>query len=361
MTGVVAKDISKVYGTTKALDHVNLEARNAEFVTLLGPSGCGKSTTLRVLAGLIKADEGKVYFDDRDVTDLSPNRRNIGFVFQRVALFPHMSVRKNIAFGLKARHVSDSEVKKKIKEVLAIVHMEGFENRSPSQLSGGQAQRIEIARVLATDPEVLLFDEPLSNIDAKLRDELKFEIRKIQRATGKTMVYVTHDQGEAFAMSDRVYLMSQGVIEQVGTPTQLYLDPSTPFVAGFIGQNNFIEGRIERIDPSSRSGLIRAGSIEIQTILPDGYSVEDKVTACLRPEDIEILPEGKVGNEADAKGRVAECVFMGNTTRVMVDVNGVILKVDLRGPERFSYLNAKDQEVGLIIRKSTVIKGPGSS
>jgi ABC-type Fe3+/spermidine/putrescine transport system ATPase subunit len=356
MTKVVAKEISKIYGATKAVYRADLEARDSEFVTILGPSGCGKSTTLRIIAGLIRADEGKVYFDDKDVTDLSPNKRNIGFVFQRVALFPHMNVRKNIAFGLKARHYSEAEIGKKTKEVLAIVHMQGYEDRAPAQLSGGQAQRIEIARVLATNPDVLLFDEPLSNIDAKLRDELKFEIRKIQRETGKTMVYVTHDQGEAFAISDRIYVMSQGIVEQVGTPTELYTDPSTSFVASFIGQNNFVPGTVKAMDAASSMGTVLASGIEIYAQVPHEYAVGDKVTACIRPEDIEILPEARGGSKGATTARIIESIFMGNTTRLHVDANGTILKVDLRGPERFTYLNAAGQEIVIDLEKCTVIK-----
>ena len=356
MTVVVAKEISKSYGDVKVVNRLNLEAANSEFVTLLGPSGCGKSTTLRILAGLIKADEGKVYFDDKDVTDLPPDRRNIGFVFQRVALFPHMSVNKNIAFGLKSRHFSESEIDKKIMEVLAIVRMTGYEKRSPSQLSGGQAQRIEIARVLATNPDVLLFDEPLSNIDAKLRDELKFEIRKIQRETGKTMIYVTHDQAEAFAISDKIYVINQAAIEQVGTPEALYTNPSTPFVASFIGQNNFITGRIERLNPTSRLGTILADAITIETMVPEGYASGNDVTLCVRPEDIEIIQADQQMPSRTVKGSVRESVFMGNTTRLHVDVNGTIIKVDLRGPERFSYLNVKDKEIAMVMEKSTIIK-----
>ncbi len=357
MTRILAKDVSKIYGHTKAVYRVSLEARDSEFVTILGPSGCGKSTTLRMIAGLIRVDEGRVFFDDEDVTDVPPNKRNIGFVFQRVALFPHMNVRKNIAFGLKARHVPEREIQKKVKQALAIVRMEDYENRAPSQLSGGQAQRIEIARVLATDPDVLLFDEPLSNIDAKLRDELKFEIRKIQRETGKTMVYVTHDQGEAFAISDRVYVMSQGIVEQVGTPTELYMDPSTPFVAGFIGQNNFLAGHIESLDLSSETGLVHSDGIEIRAHIPDGFKCGDKVTACIRPEDIEILPEGRREPGDATKARIVESIFLGNTTRLHVDAGGTILKVDLRGPERFSYLKVKDKEIIMSLKKCTVIRG----
>lgn len=359
MTRVVAKDISKIYGATKAVYRAHLEARDSEFVTILGPSGCGKSTTLRIIAGLIRADEGRVYFDDKDVTDLSPNRRNIGFVFQRVALFPHMNVRRNIAFGLKARHYSEKEIERKTKEVLAIVRMEGYEDRAPSQLSGGQAQRIEIARVLATDPDVLLFDEPLSNIDAKLRDELKFEIRKIQRETAKTMVYVTHDQGEAFAISDRIYVMSQGVVEQVGTPTELYMAPLTPFVASFIGQNNFITGRIKAVDSALGVGTIVADGIEIQTQIPREHVLGDKVTACVRPEDIEILPEAG-STKGATRAKIVESIFMGNTTRLHVDASGMILKIDLRGPERFSYLNVTGKEIAVDLKKCTVIRADRS-
>ncbi|MEM4298061.1 MAG: ABC transporter ATP-binding protein, partial [Nitrososphaerota archaeon] len=217
MTRVETLQLVKQYETTKAVDRVSITAEDGEFITILGPSGCGKSTTLRLIAGLLTPDQGKVYFDGRDVTDLPPNKRNVGFVFQRVALFPHMNVTKNISFGLRARKIPRSEHRRRIREVLQLVHMEGFEDRMPSQLSGGQAQRVEIARVLAPDPDVLLFDEPLSNIDAKLRDELKYEIRRIQKETGKTMIYVTHDQAEAFAISDRIYVMNNGKIEQVGT------------------------------------------------------------------------------------------------------------------------------------------------
>jgi ABC-type Fe3+/spermidine/putrescine transport system ATPase subunit len=356
MTLVVAKGISKLYGETKAVYRVDLEAKDTEFVTLLGPSGCGKSTTLRMIAGLVKADEGRIYFDDKDVTELPPDRRNIGFVFQRVALFPHMNVSRNIAFGLKARHFPTSETNKRIKEVLAIVHMNGYEKRSPSQLSGGQAQRIEIARVLATNPDVLLFDEPLSNIDAKLRDELKFEIRKIQRETKKTMIYVTHDQAEAFAISDKIYVINQGVIEQVGTPEELYSTPSTPFVAGFIGQSNFIAGKIEQLDVASGLGKVVTDGFEIETMMPEGHVAGGHVTVCIRPEDIEVVSSGKPAPAKAVKGHVADSIFMGNTTRLNVDVNGTIVKVDLRGQDRFSYLNSKDKEIVLLMEKSTVIK-----
>jgi ABC-type Fe3+/spermidine/putrescine transport system ATPase subunit len=355
MTVVVTKEITKIYGETKAVDHVNLEAKDSEFVTLLGPSGCGKSTTLRIIAGLIKADEGRVYFNSKDMTDLPPNRRNIGFVFQRVALFPHMNVSKNIAFGLKARHFPQAKINKRIKEVLAIVHMSGYEKRSPAQMSGGQAQRIEIARVLATDPDVLLFDEPLSNIDAKLRDELKFEIRKIQRETRKTMIYVTHDQSEAFAISDKIYVINQGAVDQVGTPEQLYTDPSTPFVAGFIGQNNFVSGKVEKLDESSRIGTVLTASFSTETIIPEGISSDSSVTLCIRPEDIEVLQGPKFPSNAIG-AKILESVFMGNTTRLHVDVKGTILKVDLRGPERFSYLNTKDKDIALSMTKSSIIK-----
>ncbi len=187
-----------------------------------------ESFILCIICRLIPPDGGRIFFDDRDVTHLPPDKRNIGFVFQRIALFPHMNVYKNIAFGLEMRKIPKREIKEKVKEALRLVHMEGYEDRMPSQLNGGQAQRVEIASFLATDPEVLLFDEPLSNIDAKLKDELKYEIRRIQRETRKTMIYVTHDQAEAFVISDRVYVMNNGRIEQEGTPLEIYMNPRTP-------------------------------------------------------------------------------------------------------------------------------------
>lgn len=356
MTVVEALQLVKKYETTKAVDGVSLTAKDGEFITLLGPSGCGKSTTLRLIAGLLKPDSGMILFDGKDVTYLPPNKRNVGFVFQRVALFPHMNVAKNIAFGLKARKIPKSEHEKRIKEVLRLVHMEGFENRMPSQLSGGQAQRVEIARVLAPEPDVLLFDEPLSNIDAKLRDELKYEIRRIQKETGKTMIYVTHDQAEAFAISDRIYVMNSGRIEQVGTPLELYTKPSSPFVASFIGTSNFLKGRLKIIDHSKGTAQIEAGPVNIKL---RGYSsVADgtDVVVSIRPEDIKLIGPSDEGNYLNVlTGKVEDSLFVGNTVRVNVDVDGLSFKVDIFGEDRFQYLGIKGKEVKIGFDKVNLV------
>jgi len=358
MTRVRAVNITKRYEAVAAVNRINLEAEDGKFVTLLGPSGCGKSTTLKIIAGLIYPDEGEIYFDDRNVTELPPNKRNIGFVFQRIALFPHMNVHKNIAFGLRMKHRPKEEINRKIKEVLYIVHMEGFEKRMPSQLSGGQAQRIEIARVLATDPDTLLFDEPLSNIDAKLRDELKYEIRRIQRETGKTMIYVTHDQAEAFAISDKIYVMNNGSIEQIGTPVELYVNPVTPFVASFIGSNNFLKGRILDLNPSMKVARVSSGEMEIRAPYSNGLRVNDQVLVCIRPEDISVVGEAERSKYSNVvQGKIDESVFAGLLTRLNVNVKGIILKIDVQGSDRFSYLNAKGKEVLLGFNKCSLIAG----
>lgn len=360
MVSVRTVDISKKFGETVAVDHVDLEAREKEFVTLLGPSGCGKTTTLRIIAGLVRPDTGAVYFGDQNITELPPYKRKIGFVFQRIALFPHMNVAGNIAFGLKELHVSKDEIRRRTKEVLELVRMPGLEKRMPRQLSGGQAQRVEIARVLAIDPEVLLFDEPLSNLDAKLRDELKYEIHGIQRATGKTAIFVTHDQDEAFAISDRVYVMNEGAIQQVGTPVELYRDPKTQFVADFIGTSNFIPGKVTAIEQ---------GRVEVSVDLEKPFVCADianigefhegqEVLVSLRPEDIEVTKgEDRKQYQNVLEGLVSEATFIGLTTRLVVKVDNIALKVDVQGPERFQLAKSKGEKLFLGFDHITLVRG----
>lgn len=360
MVTVKAINIKKSYGKTKAVKGVTLEVKDKELITLLGPSGCGKTTLLRIIAGLIQPDEGAVYFGDREVTYLPPYKRNIGFVFQRVTLFPHMNVYKNVAFGLKMRKYPKEEIDRRVKEVLKIVHMDGYENRMPNQLSGGQAQRVEIARVLATDPDVLLFDEPLSNLDAKLRDELKYEIRRIQKETGKTAIYVTHDQAEAFAISDRIYVMNDGQIEQIGTPTELYLNPKSPFVADFIGTTNFFKGKIMELTESNIKVKLDNGSIislPLEATSKD-YKVNDEVLVSTRPEDISVVEpsQDELLPIEGIEGIVERVTFMGYATRLTVDVEGTLIKVDIQGPERFKYLESKGKPLKLKFNRCSLIK-----
>ncbi|BAD84347.1 ABC-type iron(III) transport system, ATPase component [Thermococcus kodakarensis KOD1] len=259
------------------LEIPELEVESGEMMTLLGPSGCGKTTTLRIIAGLEKPDSGRVFFDETDVTNLEPGKRNIGIVFQDYALFPHMTVFENVAFGLEMRKLPRDEIKKKVEWALELVGLKGFENRYPEQLSGGQQQRVALARALVIEPQVLLLDEPLSNLDAKIRERLRGEIRRIQKELGITTIYVTHDQEEAMAVSDRIAVMNSGRIEGIGKPLELYYHPKTEFVAKFLGLSNILELEAE-------NGIARLGTLEFKT------GRDGKVRVFFRPENVLVKP-----------------------------------------------------------------------
>ncbi len=342
MSRVRLVNISKHYGSTVAVETINLDVTEGEFVTLLGPSGCGKTTTLRMIAGLIEPTRGQVYFDDQDVTDLPPNARNIGFVFQSPALFPHMSVADNIAFGLLVKGRPKVEIKDRVEEMLKLVNLVGYGNRLPRQLSGGQQQRVALVRVLATDPRVLLFDEPLSALDRNLRETLKYNILDLQRRTGKTAIYVTHDQSEAFVISDRIAVMNQGRIEQLGTQTEIYLHPQSDFVAEFVGANNRLEGEIT--DLTSHMTTVQANDLTVQCPTRVGLKIGDKVVAYIRPEDIKVLTNGdRQAHRNMIEGTVEQIIFEGATAQLRVDVAGQILRVDVSGTERLKLLNHRGQ------------------
>lgn len=264
------------------LEIPELEVESGEMMTLLGPSGCGKTTTLRIIAGLEKPDSGRVFFDETDVTNLEPGKRNIGIVFQDYALFPHMTVFENVAFGLEMRKLPRDEIKKKVEWALELVGLKGFENRYPEQLSGGQQQRVALARALVIEPQVLLLDEPLSNLDAKIRERLRGEIRRIQKELGITTIYVTHDQEEAMAVSDRIAVMNSGRIEGIGKPLELYYHPKTEFVAKFLGLSNILELEAE-------NGIARLGTLEFKT------GRDGKVRVFFRPENV--LVETRKGRQ----------------------------------------------------------------
>lgn len=238
----ITKQFIKDGKTLTAVNNVNIEVGHGEFLTFLGSSGCGKTTTLRMIAGFENPTQGTIYLDGMDITNLPANKRDLGFVFQNYALFPHMTVGKNVAYGLTVRHINQQEIKKRCEEALEMVGLSGTENRYPNQLSGGEQQRVALARALVLRPKLLLMDEPLSNLDAKLRAHMRSEIRRIQKTLGLTCLYVTHDQKEALTMSDRIMVMNKGNVEQIGTPQELYSDPSTAFVADFIGNANLIKG-----------------------------------------------------------------------------------------------------------------------
>jgi ABC-type Fe3+/spermidine/putrescine transport system ATPase subunit len=341
MSRVRLLNISKYYGSTVAVEKVNLDVAEGEFVTLLGPSGCGKTTTLRMIAGLIEPTAGRVYFDEQDVTNLPPNARNIGFVFQSPALFPHMSVADNIGFGLSVKGRSKAEIKARIEEMLKLVDMVSYGGRLPRQLSGGQQQRVALARVLATDPRVLLFDEPLSALDRNLRETLKYNILDLQRRTGKTAIYVTHDQTEAFAISDRIAVMNQGLIDQIGTQTEIYLHPQSDFVAEFIGANNRLEGQITAM--ASDLTTIQTPGLALRCPTRVGLKVGDMVMAYVRPEDIKVLTNGDGGYRNVIEGTVEQIIFEGATAQLRVGVAGQILRVDIAGAERLKLLDHRGQ------------------
>ncbi|MDL2060491.1 ABC transporter ATP-binding protein [Mesosutterella sp. AGMB02718] len=289
-----------------AVDHVNLEVTPGEFLTFLGPSGCGKTTTLRMVAGFASPTDGSILLDGRDVTSLPANERNMGFVFQNYALFPHMRIFDNVAYGLKVRGESSSEIAKKVREGLAMVGLEKAEHRYPNQLSGGEQQRVALARVLVLRPQLLLMDEPLSNLDAKLRLHMRSEIRRIQQELGVTCLYVTHDQKEALTMSDRIMVMNHGHIEQLGTPMELYEDPATAFVADFIGQANLIEGRLD----SDENGyaLFEVGGRKLRARMgrQNPPKKAEEALLVVRPENLRIAQPGESGFPLEIVNRYFE-------------------------------------------------------
>ena len=266
MSSLTFDRLGKSYGDAVVVSDVSLTIRQGEFVSLLGPSGCGKTTILRMVAGLVAPDQGRILIGDEDVTALPPNKRGLGLVFQSYALFPHLTVFENVAFGLRRRRIAGAELDKRVREALAMVRLDAFGARYPRQLSGGQQQRVAIARALAPHPRVLLFDEPLSNLDAQLRDEMQIELKRLQRSLGITTLFVTHDQGEALSMSDRVGVMAKGVMQQFATPEDIYHRPATGFVAGFIGKPNRLSGKV--VSRSAAGGSIRLGA---SLILPAGH------------------------------------------------------------------------------------------
>jgi ABC-type Fe3+/spermidine/putrescine transport system ATPase subunit len=324
---IVLRDVLKRFGAVKAVDRVTLEVGDGELFTLLGPSGCGKTTLLRLIAGFYASDGGEIWFGDRRVDALPPYERNIGMVFQNYALWPHMTVRGNITYGLKLRRLATSEVSARLHAGLRKVNLGGLEDRYPGQLSGGQQQRVALARALVLNPDILLLDEPLSNLDAKIRVQVRGEIRKLQKELGITTVYVTHDQEEALSLSDRVAVMRDGRVLQTAAPKELYERPASRFVADFVGTNNFIAGVCReangaRVVVETAIGAVAARSAP--GILPGARCV-----LAVRPENVAL------GAAAENRftGRVALTSYLGNTLRYDVEVEGgVVLKVDIGDP-----------------------------
>jgi putative spermidine/putrescine transport system ATP-binding protein len=341
MSRVYLSSVTKHYGDTVAVHEFNLDVTDGEFVTLLGPSGCGKTTTLRMIAGLIEPTSGHIYFDEQEVTYLPPPARNIGFVFQTPALFPHLSVADNIGFGLSVKGQKKEMIQGRINEMLALVDLSGYGNRLPAQLSGGQQQRVSLARVLATDPRVLLFDEPLSALDKNLRDTLKYSILDLQRKTHKTAIYVTHDQSEAFAISDRIVVMNAGRIEQIGTQTDIYLHPQTPFVAEFIGANNSFVGKVTHIENTGEAARIAVAADGL-TLYSNGHTrfkVGEEVLVYIRPENIIVLNDSEDSSYDNVvEGVIDRLIFEGAMAQLRVDVGGREIRADVSGGQRLTLI-----------------------
>ena len=305
------KNVTKAFDGQVVLDDINLDIYDNEFITLLGPSGCGKTTTLRIIGGFESADKGDVIFMGDRINDVPPHKRNVNTVFQRYALFPHLNVFENVAFPLREKRVSKAEIESRVNEMLHLVALSGFEKRSVTSLSGGQQQRVAIARALVGSPKVLLLDEPLAALDLKLRKDMQQELKKIQKATGITFIFVTHDQEEALSMSDTVVVMSEGRIQQIGTPIDIYNEPQNAFVADFIGESNILDGIMLEDKKVSFAG-------HVFTCVDSGFGRREPVDVVVRPEDVDIVPEEK----GMLRGVVTSVTFLGVHYEIIVDING---------------------------------------
>lgn len=325
---VTLDNVTKQFGTLTAVDDLSLSIREGEFFSLLGPSGCGKTTTLRMIAGFETPTSGSITFRGREMNDVPPYDREAGMVFQGYALFPHKTVGENVGFGLKMRDVPQDEREQKVSETLELVNLPGLEDRSPKELSGGQQQRVALARALAIEPELLLLDEPLSNLDYKLRKELRFELKRIQQEIGVTTIYVTHNQEEALSMSDRILIMNDGHREQLGTSRKIYNHPKNRFVAGFIGEANMFDGEVSSVaDGMVEVGL--DGSVDRKLKVPSDETGEDlerdrRVALNVRPENITVAEgDGMISGEIISK------TYLGKSTRLLVNVDGKEVQVEV--------------------------------
>lgn len=305
------KNISKSFDGETVLDNISLDIYDNEFITLLGPSGCGKTTTLRMIGGFEHPDEGDIMFMGERINDTPPHKRNVNTVFQKYALFPHLNVFENVAFPLRERKVPKAEINEKVNQMLSLVMLSSFADRRVTSLSGGQQQRVAIARALINHPKVLLLDEPLGALDLKLRKDMQQELKKIQKSTGITFIFVTHDQEEALSMSDTIVVMSEGKIQQIGTPTDIYNEPKNAFVADFIGESNIIDGTMLENYTVNFSG-------HTFKCLDTGFEKGEQVDVVVRPEDVDIVPE----SEGMLSGVVTNVTFMGVHNEIIVDIGG---------------------------------------
>jgi iron(III) transport system ATP-binding protein len=356
---LVLEDVVKIFparggsGEVLAVDHVDVEIEKGELVTLLGPSGCGKTTTLRLIAGFEFPTQGTIRLDGQVINQEPPHKRDMSMVFQSYAIFPHLSVYENMAYGLNVQRLPRAEVRERVAKAMDLVELTGLENRAPNQLSGGQQQRVALARALVMEPKVLLMDEPLSNLDAKLREQMRTEIRRIQKRLGITSVYVTHDQVEAMTLSDRIVVMNEGRIEQIGSPTEIYRRPQSRFVADFIGRANFVEGTVRE----QRDGHLVVDALGATFTVPvagGGFRESQPATLVVRPEMVGIdVAEGQV------EGIVRRATYLGNVIEYDVEVTGQLLALVEHDP-RHATVHPEGQPVRLQILEDCLYVLPRS-
>jgi len=343
MVDVKLENLVKTFGSLAAVDGVSLQIKKSEFFTLLGPSGCGKTTTLRMIAGFNKPDKGKIYFDDKPMNNIPPEKRNTGMVFQNYALWPHMSIFKNVAFGLEMRKTSRQEIKERVEAALDLVDLKELGDRTPDQLSGGQQQRVALARALVIEPDVLLLDEPLSNLDAKLRVEMRKEIKSLQKKLAITTIYVTHDQKEALAVSDRLAVMGIGKIAQVGSPLEIYSKPKNKFVASFIGLINLFHGKVSRIR-KTEVWIKTPKGLDICASSLDGVKKGMKVLVAVRPENIDVHPHGFSDFQKNTINGVIEAIeYLGSLSRYSVKTMQQTINADQYFPSIEKSLKLNDK------------------
>ena len=350
---LVLKNLVKIFGSGKdtviAVNNVNLEVKEGELVTLLGPSGCGKTTALRMISGFELPTSGQIFIDGEEVTTTPPNQRPTTMVFQNYALFPHMTVYQNIAYGLKIHREKEKNIRERTETIMNLVGLKGLNNRSPSQLSGGQQQRVSLARSLIMEPKVLLLDEPLSNLDAKLRVSTRLEIRKLQKRIGITSIYVTHDQEEAMTLSDQVVIMNAGKIQQIGTPQEIYAHPINYFVADFIGKANFLGGKVANIVSQNEIEVAIKGVKYKVYISRNTFSKGDRILLIIRPESVELEPK-----KSDAiTGIISQVIYLGSRMVYEIEVDKNLLTVEITNPQEHK-IYSKGEEVSVILKEKSL-------
>jgi len=352
MAGVTLSGISKSYSEAgmPAVKDLNLEIRDNQFVTLLGPSGCGKTTTLRLIAGYMAPDAGSIEVDGRLLSSkdtlVLPEHRGMGMVFQNYAVWPHKTVFQNVVFGLKLRKIPTAKARELVDQALSLVNLSGYENRLPNELSGGQQQRVALARSLVVEPEILLLDEPLSNLDAKLREHMRSELKQLQRRTGITFIYVTHDQAEALALSDQVAVIHEGRLQQFGPPREVYARPANRIVADFMGNVNLMPAKVLAA-ANGKGEVLIAGNLRVKADMPAGVAAGADVDVAVRPENVVLKPAGKDG---EARGTIVDQVFLGNINEYQVRLADQVLRVQTHPQDEF----AVDASVEIAVAPGTI-------